>query len=441
MFISYAQNFEDVMLWRALKHIEVGFYLDVGAQDPVIDSVSRGFYEKGWRGVHLEPTSEYAAKLRKNRPDETVLENAVGEVNGSIRFFEFPETGLSTGDITVAAQHKTRGFQCRETEVELVSLDTLFTRFEGQQIHWMKIDVEGMEGAVLTSWAENPTRPWIVVIEATNPLSQERTETAWQHHLTDRDYELCYFDGLNCYFVSKQHPELKGAFSTPPNLFDDFSLSGTGDTPISALMRSRLAEKEDTFDIEKAAAQEREAALLRELSETRKQDAEKQHMLDMQKAAAQEREVALLQELSEVRKQAETFHHQILSLHESFCWQITAPYRVLSRAVKRGHHFLISSLPILRRVLKRSLRYTARLLVKFVQGNPQLYGMVRRLINSHPALRKLATRILHISGGLPDVLTQTGITDKGQMHKVTNSNQELETLSRVGRMKARQICI
>ena len=41
-FISYAQNFEDVMLWRALKHVEKGFYVDVGAQDPVVDSVSLG---------------------------------------------------------------------------------------------------------------------------------------------------------------------------------------------------------------------------------------------------------------------------------------------------------------------------------------------------------------------------------------------------------------
>ena len=49
--ISYAQNFEDVMLWRALKHVERGFYIDIGAQDPVVDSVSLAFYEQGWRGV------------------------------------------------------------------------------------------------------------------------------------------------------------------------------------------------------------------------------------------------------------------------------------------------------------------------------------------------------------------------------------------------------
>ena len=33
-FISYAQNYEDVILWRALRDVEHGFYVDVGAADP-----------------------------------------------------------------------------------------------------------------------------------------------------------------------------------------------------------------------------------------------------------------------------------------------------------------------------------------------------------------------------------------------------------------------
>ena len=35
-FVSFAQNFEDVILWRALRHVEHGQYLDIGAQDPVL---------------------------------------------------------------------------------------------------------------------------------------------------------------------------------------------------------------------------------------------------------------------------------------------------------------------------------------------------------------------------------------------------------------------
>ena len=46
--ISYAQNFEDVMRWRALKDVKNGFYIDIGAQDPIVDSVSLFFFERGW---------------------------------------------------------------------------------------------------------------------------------------------------------------------------------------------------------------------------------------------------------------------------------------------------------------------------------------------------------------------------------------------------------
>src|SRR5438128_4041408 len=122
MFTSYAQNFEDVMLWRALKGVPNGFYIDVGAQDPVIDSVSMGFYEQGWRGVHIEPVAFYAERLRKQRPDETVIQAALGATERTLTFFEFPETGLSTADRVIAVRHEQAGYPVREVVVACVTL-------------------------------------------------------------------------------------------------------------------------------------------------------------------------------------------------------------------------------------------------------------------------------------------------------------------------------
>ena len=67
---SYSQNFEDIILWRALEDVGKGFYIDIGAQSPIIDSVSKAFYEHAWRGVHIEPVTEYVNLLRIDRPDE-----------------------------------------------------------------------------------------------------------------------------------------------------------------------------------------------------------------------------------------------------------------------------------------------------------------------------------------------------------------------------------
>jgi hypothetical protein len=44
-FVSYAQNFEDVVLWPALKHVQNDFYIDIGAQHPVVNFISKAFYE------------------------------------------------------------------------------------------------------------------------------------------------------------------------------------------------------------------------------------------------------------------------------------------------------------------------------------------------------------------------------------------------------------
>ena len=75
-FVSYAQNSEDVVLWRALRTIANGHYIDVGACDPVEYSVTKAFYDRGWSGINVEPVESYAAKLRKSRPRDTTYEVA-----------------------------------------------------------------------------------------------------------------------------------------------------------------------------------------------------------------------------------------------------------------------------------------------------------------------------------------------------------------------------
>src|SRR5882757_5770462 len=141
--VSYAQNFEDVLLWRALGHVDKGAYVDIGAQDPAVDSVSRAFYERGWRGVHVEPVAAYAERLRQARPDEIVIEAAAAGAAGHLQLFEIAETGLSTAVREIAEHHRRDGRQAVEIAVAAVTLDQIFACAKVQEIHWLKIDVEG----------------------------------------------------------------------------------------------------------------------------------------------------------------------------------------------------------------------------------------------------------------------------------------------------------
>ena len=67
-FVSYAQNFEDVLLWRALHSVERGFYIDAGAWHPDTDSVTRAFHDRGWHGINVEPSAEGFQRLEAARP-------------------------------------------------------------------------------------------------------------------------------------------------------------------------------------------------------------------------------------------------------------------------------------------------------------------------------------------------------------------------------------
>jgi FkbM family methyltransferase len=225
MFSSYAQNFEDVILWRALKHIKNGLYIDIGAQDPVVESVSLAFYERGWRGLHVEPSPVYADKLRTERQDECVIQAAIANRDGNLSFFEVGGTGLNTGDIDIAARHRKAGFAIHEVEVPCVRLSKLLEPYQDRDIHWLKIDVEGMEGEVIASWAPSPARPWILIVESTLPNSREESFSDWEPTVLNLGYDFVYFDGLNRFYVSHAHAELKCNFGVGPNFFDDFTLT------------------------------------------------------------------------------------------------------------------------------------------------------------------------------------------------------------------------
>lgn len=219
-FTSYAQNLEDILLWRALRHVRCGCYIDVGAHDPRRESVSRGFYERGWRGVHFEPNPVFAEKIRQDRPDEIVHEVALSDEPGTLRFAVTTASGLSTGAVAYAEVYRRSGQVAEERDVRTTTLEEACRPLVGRDVHWLKIDVEGMEGQVLRGWDPKTLRPWIIVVEATRPGSTTPAHESWEQLLLDADYRFVFFDGLNRFYVAAERPELAAAFSAPVNIHD-----------------------------------------------------------------------------------------------------------------------------------------------------------------------------------------------------------------------------
>ena len=282
--ISYSQNFEDIMLWRALKSVEKGFYIDVGAFSPDADSVTRLFYEKGWTGINIEPNPLFLNSLKDRRSRDLNLPFAVSETSGFREFHISENTGLSTLSDSVASEHRQKlNLAFKKINVEVISLVDVWNRYISinSPVHFLKVDVEGSELAVLRGNDWRCNRPWIVVVEATYPMSPVECYQMWEHILLDADYLFAYADGLNRFYVSREQSHLMETFKYPPNVFDNFILSSQKhlSLKLNALERNFEEESERARNAE-TAVKEMQNRLERETDRARNAEARNQILED-----------------------------------------------------------------------------------------------------------------------------------------------------------------
>lgn len=239
-FVSYAQNFEDVMLWRALNEVAQGFYIDVGANDPDIDSVTKAFYIRGWRGINVEPLQSHWKDLMRERPEDINLRCAAGMSRGEMDIWESDVRGWASLSSEVIEKHESKGRAGTVYKVPVLSLTEICNDHAPSDIHFLKVDVEGFEKSVLEGLDFRKYRPWIVVVEATEPNSTVENYMQWEPALISCGYVFSYADGLNRFYVAQERSELREKLHYPPNVFDRFVRY----SQVEAERRATAAERE-----------------------------------------------------------------------------------------------------------------------------------------------------------------------------------------------------
>ena len=332
MSLFYSQNCEDVLLARCFEGQTTGFYVDVGAEDPIEGSITKHFSERGWTGINIEPVPFFFEKIKKDRPNDINLPCvASNRDDASLELCVAEGSGLSTldNDRKTALQSQ-EALGVHTIEVESLTLNTILERHHKGRLDFLKIDVEGHELAVLQGIDLNQYRPRVVIIETTTPLIHPEggrvpMPTRPQHAsdygeiqqiLSQAHYELVYFDGLNTWWIDPKEPSLRKAFQTPANCFDT----------ISPMETHRLIDQYQTREVDiRAEAEERVKAI-----DQRLQDAHQQ--IDALNLKINESH-AQYQELSETHRQLALNHEAVLN---SRSWKITAPLRRVTDRVRRA---------------------------------------------------------------------------------------------------------
>ena len=213
-FVTYAQNREDLILAALLKDVKSGFYVDVGAAHPVIDSVTKYFYDLGWSGINIEPIKRLHKLFNEQRPRDINLNCGVGAKETTITLREYiGMEGRSTFS-DAEKQEYAPVAKYKEYPVKMRTLEGIFDEVKPAKMHFLKIDVEGYEYEVLSGNNWERYRPELICIEA-NRVAKE-----CQSLLADKNYKNIFFDGLNEYYLATEALTRLGSFNFAKNVVD-----------------------------------------------------------------------------------------------------------------------------------------------------------------------------------------------------------------------------
>jgi len=190
---SYSQYGEDVIIAELLKDVSSGTYIDIGSGDPVYLSNTYAFYEAGWNGLLVEPSSGYHAKILELRPRDVLYQGAISDHDGFVKFAHKKDMGVIQ-DSWLFDEYKKEILEAQGDEnlikIPCMPLNELIVKhpqFHGSQI--LSIDVEGTEERILKKTNFEWFKPRIICIEY-SMRKVDQTEM-WERYLLPF-YELVY---------------------------------------------------------------------------------------------------------------------------------------------------------------------------------------------------------------------------------------------------------
>lgn len=172
--ISFAQYGEDLLLLR-LWEIETqnmkstGFYVDIGAYDPIEYSNTNLLHKRGWHGINVDINPRSIARFHLLRPKDLNILCGVAAEPGEMTMCHY--TQPATNRLVNPADADRRnllGEQPINTEpIEVLPLRDLLARHipAGESVDLLDIDCEGMDLEVIRSNDWTKYRPLLLAIE------------------------------------------------------------------------------------------------------------------------------------------------------------------------------------------------------------------------------------------------------------------------------------
>lgn len=192
--MKYSQNDEQLYILDYFKEQKTGKFIDIGAYDVFRFSNVRALYEKGWKGILVEPAPQnYKAIADHYIIDKEikVLNVAVGEENGEIDFYDSNGDAIGTSDESHMKKWEAGGVNYTKIKVPQVSVVD-FCNEHCKDVDFLNIDTEATN---MTVFRNIPDWVWEQVKMLC--IEHDNGQAEIEEKLSDFGFSALYINGEN----------------------------------------------------------------------------------------------------------------------------------------------------------------------------------------------------------------------------------------------------
>lgn len=160
--LSFAQSGEDMILAAIFCNEKKGFYIDVGANNPFIQSNTYYFYRNGWNGINIDALPESMKAFRRYRKRDINIECAINDTEDTLDYYLFSPSFYNTLSNENIDEIKKIADFIGVKKVKTYKLSDILDKYKISSIEFMSVDVEGFDLNVLKSNNWNKYRPKII---------------------------------------------------------------------------------------------------------------------------------------------------------------------------------------------------------------------------------------------------------------------------------------
>lgn len=167
---SYSQSGEDLIVKFIFDCLGITkpSYLDIGAHHPYFISNTALFYEKGSRGINIEPDPVLFSEFLKERKSDVNLNIGISDIDGELDFFVISASTLNTFSKEEAYNYEKEGnFKIKSIKkIKVNTLVSILNQYSnGIFPQFLSIDAEGVDEIIIKAIDFEENFPIVICIE------------------------------------------------------------------------------------------------------------------------------------------------------------------------------------------------------------------------------------------------------------------------------------